>query len=647
MTLRVGSLFDGIGGGILAAESAGMQVVWRAEVDKYCNDVMAVRRPDIPNLGDVTKIRGSEIPWVDVIVGGGFPCQDLSVAGNRLGLAGKRSGLWVEFHRIVSEVMPTWVVIENVPGLLSSNKKQDIKVLLSSMQGLGYVVDMDVLDAQHFGVAQRRKRVFIVCQRVDHLLSTKTTTSALTILQCLVEILHGTLAAARTPSGTGRKSSKSKSTITLDGLKQRMMLFGLQSESTDRYQMLLENLVAVQPQSVPEMPHWACPRGKNAGHDISSRRDTASLDIPTRQCPSLNTESSWNSILAEPLAATRLFITSTDASSITESKISMCSEALLTTAGRIFQLNDYSPTYWSAASSALIAIQEYMNYAKQASSSLFTGMGRIQSWVDFHDRAASACVAIGDSGTKSWGEVQAISESMLGDTPPSRPPRAQVAMAVRSSTGGRGTDDPDRVTYVPVLECYWDGGDLSDTIDVSSVVKGQMMPEKRRFPVVLQSVSGDTPIIAFTPKDDGRDATEGIAPTLHTMNFDGSWLNGGGQVAVAFSENQRAEVVLTDYAHQLSVAGGKPGQGYPAVLLVDGGDGVHGYVVNIVVRRLTPLECERLQGYPCGWTAVTMPNGKPMSDSQRYRQLGNGFAVPCVSWIMQRIAEYDRTIEST
>lgn len=67
----MGSLFDGIGGGVLAAEAAGMRVIWRAEVDKYCNDVMAARRPDIPNLGDVTKIRGSEIPWVDVIVGGG------------------------------------------------------------------------------------------------------------------------------------------------------------------------------------------------------------------------------------------------------------------------------------------------------------------------------------------------------------------------------------------------------------------------------------------------------------------------------------------------------------------------------------------------------------------------------------------------
>jgi DNA (cytosine-5)-methyltransferase 1 len=98
---------------------------------------------------------------VDVICGG-FPCQDLSVAGRRAGLAGERSGLFYEFMRIVGEVAPRWVLIENVPGLLSSNGGRDMGAVLGTLGQLGYWWTWRVLDSQYFGVAQRRRRVFIV-----------------------------------------------------------------------------------------------------------------------------------------------------------------------------------------------------------------------------------------------------------------------------------------------------------------------------------------------------------------------------------------------------------------------------------------------------------------------------------------------------
>jgi DNA (cytosine-5)-methyltransferase 1 len=107
---------------------------------------------------------GPGIPGDIDLVYGGFPCQDVSVAGQRRGLSGDRSGLWHEFHRVLSELRPRWTVIENVPGLLSSGAEPgaDFGVVLRGLVDLGYGVAWRVLDARHFGVPQRRRRVFVV-----------------------------------------------------------------------------------------------------------------------------------------------------------------------------------------------------------------------------------------------------------------------------------------------------------------------------------------------------------------------------------------------------------------------------------------------------------------------------------------------------
>ena len=160
MTLTVGSLFSGIGGLDLGFERAGMTVAWQCEIDKAASTVLARHWPDVPNMGDVRDV-GHGTPSVDVVVGG-FPCQDVSVAGRRAGLDGERSGLWHEFRRIVGDLRPRWVVVENVPGLLSSNGGRDFAVILRGLVECGYGVAWRVLDAQYFGIPQRRRRVFIV-----------------------------------------------------------------------------------------------------------------------------------------------------------------------------------------------------------------------------------------------------------------------------------------------------------------------------------------------------------------------------------------------------------------------------------------------------------------------------------------------------
>ena len=157
--MRVGSLFAGVGGFDLAAERAGMQIAWQSENDPHASAVLAEHWPEITNLGDIHGIRTP--PDVDVLAGG-FPCQDYSVAGPREGLAGDRGALWWEFHRLIAAGRPRWVIGENVPGLLSSRAGADFATIIDSLTELGYRVAWRVLDAQYFGVAQRRRRVFIV-----------------------------------------------------------------------------------------------------------------------------------------------------------------------------------------------------------------------------------------------------------------------------------------------------------------------------------------------------------------------------------------------------------------------------------------------------------------------------------------------------
>ena len=159
-----GSLFSGIGGMDLGLERAGWRSAWQVEIDKYRTKVLERHWPDVPRFTDVRAVGDAELGRVDLIAGG-FPCQDISVAGARAGLDGERSGLWFEFIRVVEEIRPAWVLIENVPGLLSSPKGdpgRDFEIIVEGLAERGYGVAWRVLDSQYFGVPQRRRRVYIV-----------------------------------------------------------------------------------------------------------------------------------------------------------------------------------------------------------------------------------------------------------------------------------------------------------------------------------------------------------------------------------------------------------------------------------------------------------------------------------------------------
>ena len=162
--VRYVSLFSGIEAATVAWEPLGWEPMAFCEIEPFPCAVLEERFPSVPNMGDVSKVDWGgfveDYGRPDVVVGGS-PCQSFSVAGKREGLEGA-SGLMWEYVRAVAELRPRWIVWENVPGALSSADGEDFRCLIASMDELGYRMAWRVLDAQFFGVAQRRRRVFLV-----------------------------------------------------------------------------------------------------------------------------------------------------------------------------------------------------------------------------------------------------------------------------------------------------------------------------------------------------------------------------------------------------------------------------------------------------------------------------------------------------
>jgi len=156
------SFFDGIYGFGLGLEEAGWECVYRCEIDEFRTSITTQRRPGVMHVRDIHDARGTDIAGVGLICGG-FPCQDLSVAGQRRGFAGDRSSLFFELVRVVAEARPRWLLWENVPGLLSSppdDPGADFWAVNAALAEIGYFGAWRVLDSKYFGVAQQRRRLY-------------------------------------------------------------------------------------------------------------------------------------------------------------------------------------------------------------------------------------------------------------------------------------------------------------------------------------------------------------------------------------------------------------------------------------------------------------------------------------------------------
>jgi DNA (cytosine-5)-methyltransferase 1 len=159
--MNVLDLFSGIGGFSLGLEKAGMRTVAFCEVEPFCRAILAKHWPDVPCYDDVRTLSAARLAAdgiaVDVICGG-FPCQDISHAGKGAGLAGERSGLWYEFHRLIEEIRPQYAIIENVSALRS----RGLDAVLGSLAAIGYDAEWHCIPASAIGAPHRRDRIWIV-----------------------------------------------------------------------------------------------------------------------------------------------------------------------------------------------------------------------------------------------------------------------------------------------------------------------------------------------------------------------------------------------------------------------------------------------------------------------------------------------------
>lgn len=656
MTFSYLSVCSGLGGARLALDPLGARCIGEAEIEAFPSAILshrfganilgeALARNAAPNFGDFTKINLEELEEpVDVLIGG-TPCQAFSLAGLRGGLNDERGNLTLELLRLAQRANPEFIVWENVPGVIS-DETDALTKFLDGLEELGYVVDIDILDAQFFGVPQRRRRVFICAQRSDAILRQRTLTSALTIAQLLVECLHLTLGVLHTQSAIGFKFSGFKNHECAHSLQRRMKLFALDSEKTAP--MLLGNLGALQLLSERGPSALVLGNGsenlKNSG-DTKSQKSSEEMDRWREECRS--TGMLWKGILEENLRTMRLCTTSTVGGATTESRIYTCAQMVLRISRLIIQSMDSSPTFWSAALSSSTALREFIGYARSANRDLFGDLGWVSAWHDFIEQAEHTDKSLSNFGVECFGEVLPVAQGLRGNSPPCREKGEGIAPPIAARTrggGGLGTDfdcdggliashDP-AVTLTardykgPLPEdASEDGTGRGTPIVPICFDETQITSPKNRSnpqlgdPSHPLAKSARPPTIAFPSRMSSTQcaSSEELSPSLQALN----------PTAVAFDLRGREGGAQFEGPHDTA-----------NIRAASGGSSRSYVAERWAVRRLTPRECERLQGIPDDHTKIPW-RGKPADqcpDGPRYRAIGNGWANPVVSWIGRRLA---------
>lgn len=532
-------------------------------------------------MGDITKINGAEIEPVDVITFGS-PCQDISIAGLRKGLAGSRSGLYVQAVRVIREMLdatnreyPKFVVFENVPGMLSSNKGNDFIAALDMMSELRFIPDPNIHDAQYCGVPQRRRRIGIAWANTDAILKKRTILSDSIMLQCLSEILLIDLTEALQVFGIEPKGQQYRAKwLSEDGRRRRIELFSLQKENAlqmwqqrlDEMQATYQNAQDCSASTVGEvqMDFFTL---IDVGMNTDAKTESGSISIGKL----LSRQSGENS--NQPNGYT----TSTWTKEIMPSKICTCFQALLDilalTGAYInsaARTNSDVKSYFEWVLYILTLTKEYIN-ARQANGT-------------------SVAKLVGDDLLRDWNiRLQACEDKVVADF----------------------------------------GGDTASEIQFDG-----------------ESVSGDIAESGASGEGFAEDAESGFNPAVRDVTTYCLQGNGNGQaneasimaeeVSQTLNTMHDAQAVMCeDVSHALrakaNCAYREDAETYP--------------VQNMVVRRLTPMECERLQGFPDHWTDIGEwidEKGKKHkdADSPRYKALGNSIALPFWDWMLRRMARY-------
>ena len=667
--MTMGSLFDGIGGFPLAAIHNGIIPVWASEIEAFPIQVTKLRFPQMQHTGDITKLNGKTLPLVDVICGGS-PCQDLSVAGQRRGLAGERSGLFMEQVRIVKEmrnadenrglpdhlVRPRYLVWENVPGAFSSAQGEDFRAVIeeivrikdsachvprpdtgrwepagATILGDRFSLAWRVLDAQYWGVAQRRRRIFLVADFGGH-----------TAPQILFEQdrLFGDSSESQS-AGQGTAGTASQGTDHTGGtcltpwdVQSRRIfsedtvwpaLYGgeggghgyiQKKEQENAEQVLCLNDQGGERMDITE-GFTATLRAGMSGHPPLVAEQTAVSGVVTKgngDCfltPDVHTSLTGGGGQAGqgyPCVLTAGFCGNASAEAGGIGYQSERSPTLKTgTAPSILCLNDQgeSELHLSEAVTGTLQEQEH-GYQPLV---LASGQGGAEI-------GTGICPTITEAAGTSGNNQPILFENHGIDSRYTGPHAVAPTMSARYGTGGNNvpliSDDPQSYCIAGNIidrEVQNGGNGLGCQPDISYTLTG--MDRHAVFSRQRSDELVENEVVSTQSARQHKDATDLVCqPDIFGQSQYGAYAEG---------------------CTTLRASGGDHGGGSENLVAMSGENPAE----RRLIRRLTPLECERLQGFPDGWT--DMPGA---SDSARYKALGNSVAIPCVDFVLRGIAYF-------
>ena len=599
----------------------GWRPVFFSEIEPFPCSLLAHRYPTVPNLGDMTKITAEMVgdeKWritngTDVIelagrldvLAGGTPCQDVSVAGKRKGMAegsGTRSSLAFHFARLCRELQPRWVLWENVPGVLTSNGGRDFAHFVRSIGECGYSLAYRTLDAQYVrvdglprAVPQRRRRVWLVGMRtVGH-------------------------------TGDGWRAPAE-------------ILFEPQGVRGD-----------TAPRRVTGQGFTRPPQGGSAGADRAVPTNANGGDV----MPTLNATDLTKRLTGQ---ADRSGVFVMQPSGFDPYEPGGVKTASPEVSGAL--VNGSSPGYHNA-----VCFENHQTDARTVQVDVAPTMGATHNAQAANNNPlvvvpADAVVAIdmdknkptnADRPVRKGGAGFGVSEKGASYTLTARDQHA-VAYAIDSMgsnamksknprSGCREVECAPTLTTVDSAPVKHQGGtavveEVVGVFDMGARKTGAGTDTSGASPTILAAHGTDPHAVAIgldrASFNQGRNAQFGFtveeecAPTVVAK----------GPGAVSFEPGiARREGALHRFMSELA-----------STLRSDMGDNLLAVAIDYIVRRLTPLECERLQGLPDGYTKIPY-RGKAAEDcpdTPRYKALGNGWAVNCARWICQRIQNYDR-----
>lgn len=568
--MTLGSLFDGIGGFPLAAVHCGGVPVWASEIEPFPMRVTKLRFPDMIHVGDITKLDGAKLPPVDVICGGS-PCQDLSVAGLRKGLAGERSGLFMDQVRIVKEmraederrgvsddfIRPRYLVWENVPGAFSSANGEDFRAVIeeivhikdstchvprpdtgrwesagAAILGDQFSLAWRVLDAQYWGVAQRRRRIFLVADF-----------GGLTAPKILFE-------QERLPGDPAEGQDQGKGVTAAAG-----------NSSADSG----GSRVAEEKQVDIFAVH------------IDQREETINL----------------NGISGALMATTNMQMQTFVAEGMRKFESAEKKEECLC-------LNDQGG--------------ERMDVSVDITATLRAGMSGHPPLVMGIQQGSAGTEEIPDPALTEEAETggnnyQILFENHGIDARYTGPHEVAPTMSARYGTGGNNVP---LVSDMP--ESYCIAGNIIDR-EVQNGGNGL----------------GCQPDISYTLTSADRHAV------FSRQRSDEFLQNRVTATQSARQHKDATDLVCEPYQNTVGTIGYTDHKGINNQYVSEDKCIVEN---RKLIRRLTPLECERLQGFPDHWTDI--PGA---SDSARYKALGNSVAIPCVDFVLRGIAYFLRKMK--